>query len=312
MAGQGLNGGNSPSTIKTALDKVFNATFDYPNQAGVATAENAKVFMQSTADNSAVIVEQFQGSDYWKERLEQQDVPQGTNKVGNQQTHSVLNFSKSIDVSKNFFDDDQHDVVSMMVENMARNARLTRDKNSFKQYNLGFTTTTSNDSVALFSDSHVTLDGTSVDNLGSGALSDATLATNIVALIEQLTQDGTLGGHEPAFLLVPPALWKNANIFAKSTLRPTTANNDMNWVSEIYPGLTVYQSAFLGAAQGGSDTAWFLGSAHHSMKRWVRQAIQTDIVDYKFQRNNNYIYKGEYREVVAPIAYEGLVGNTGT
>jgi len=307
----GLNGGNAANTIKTALDKVFDATFDYPTMAGVATAENGKAFMQSSADNSAVIVEQFQGSGYWDSRTELQDVPEGSNKVGNQQTHQIINYAKSIDVSKNYFDDDMHDVVAMMVQNMARNARLTRDKNAFTAYNLGFTTETSNDSVALFSDSHVTLDGTTVDNLVSGALSDATLATAIVQLIEQLTQDGTLGGHDPAFLLVPPALWKNANIFAKSALRPTTANNDMNWVSDIYPGLQVLQSPFLGAAQGGSDTAWFLGSQNHSMYRWIRQAKQTDIVDYKYQRNNNYIYKGEYRETVAPIAYEGLVGSLG-
>ena len=73
----------------------------------------------------------------------------------------------------------------------------------------------------------------------------------------------------------------------------------------LYPGLIVYQSPFLGAAYGGSDTAWYLLSADHSMYRWVRQSIVTDLVDYKFQRNNNYIYKAEYRAVVGPISFRG-------
>lgn len=293
------------------MDKVFNAEFDYPAMTGVATAENPKVFMQSSADKSAVITEQFQGSGYWETRAEQADVPAGNTKVGNQKTFNVLNYSKSIDVSKNFFDDDQHDVVQMMVRNMARNARLTKDKNAFASYVGAFGTTNTNDGVDLISASHVTLDGTTVSNLISGALSDATLESAITSLIEQKTQDNTLGGHEPQCLLVPPALFKEATVFAKSELRPTTANNDLNYVSMIYPGLQIYQSPYLGAAHGGSDTAWFLLSQNHSMMRWVRQAIQTDIVDYKYQRNNNYIYKGEYREVVGPIAYEGIVGSTG-
>jgi hypothetical protein len=79
----------------------------------------------------------------------------------------------------------------------------------------------------------------------------------------------------------------------------------------IYPGLQIFQSPFLGAAQGGSDTAWFLLSRNHSLYRWVRQALNLDLVDYKTQRNNNYIYKGEYREVVGAISYEGLCGSTG-
>lgn len=306
----GHNSGLSPNVVKTALDTVFDATFsEVPKYT--ANAENPLVFMQDSADKAAVITEQFMGSGYWDSRSEQQDVPAGTVRVGNQKTFSVAEFGKSIDISKNLYDDDQHSTWEKMVRNMARNARLTRDKNAFGVYAGGFSTYTTNDGVNVFSASHVNLNGDTVDNTVSGALSDTTLETGIVSLIEQKTQDGTLGGHEPAFLLVSPALFKEAVIYTKSELRPTTANNDLNYVSMIYPGLQVLMSPFLGAAYGGSDTAWFLGSREHSLMRWVRQAIQTDLVDYKFQRNNNYIYKGSFREVVGPISYEGLVGSTG-
>lgn len=307
----GLHSGVAANVVKTALDKVFNAEFDYPVLPGVATAEDSLVFMQDSIDRASVITEQFQGSGYWDNRDELQDVPQGANKVGNQKSFAVVNYAKSIDVSKNLFDDDQHSVVQMMIRNMARNARLTRDKNAMSIYVNAFGTTLTNDGVSLINDSHVTLDGTTVDNDEAGALSDGWIEAAIVKLTEQKTQDGTLGGHEPACLLVPPALFKEANIFTKSELRPTTANNDLNYVSYIYPGLVVKQSPFLGAAHGGSDTIAFLLSRNHSIFRWVRQALQTDIVDYKYQRNNNYIYKGEYREVVGPISFEGIVGTDG-
>jgi hypothetical protein len=97
----------------------------------------------------------------------------------------------------------------------------------------------------------------------------------------------------------------------KSVLKAGGSLNDMNYFSELYPGLQVKFSPFLGASYGGSDSAWFLLSSDHSITRWVRQSVTTDMVDYKFQRNNNYIYKAEYREVVGIISAEGLVGNSG-
>lgn len=306
------NSSLAPNVIKTALDLVFDGEFGLETQPGYATADTAAIFRPDTTDRAAVIVEQFMGPGYFETRAEQQDVPAGTAKVGNQKTFSVLNYAKSIDISKNLMDDDQHGTIDMLVKKMARNARLTKSKNAFNVLNLGFTTTLTNDSVALFSDSHTTLGGDTVDNLMTGVLSEANLDTAIQMLLTQKTQDGTLGGHEPAVLLVPPALFKTAIITTKSELRPGTANNDLNYYSMVYPGLQVYQSPFLGATYGGSDTAWFLLSKDHSLFRWIRQDVTTDLVDYKTQRNNNYIYKAEYREVTGPISFEGLVASNGT
>lgn len=306
------NSSSAPSVIKTELDLVFNAEFGLEMLPGYASAETAAIFTPATTDRAAVITEQFQGSGYFDTRADQQDVQAGSPQVGNQKVFNVLNYAKSIDIGKNLMDDDQHSTIDKLVKNMARNARLTKSKEAFKVLNLGFTTTLTNDGVALFSDSHVTLDGTTVDNLLTGSLTDANLDTAFQQLINQKTQDGTLGGHEPSVLLVPPALFKTANIIAKSELRSGTANNDMNYYSQLYPGLIVMQSPFLGSAFGGSDTAWFLFSKDHSLTRWVRQDLVTTMVPWQNQRNNNAIYKGEYREVVGAISFEGLVGSTGT
>lgn len=305
------NSSLAPSVVKTALDLVFDTAYGYDDQPGIAHADNALIFKQDTIDRAAVITEQFQGTGYFQSRAEQADLAQGTARVGNQKTFSVLNFAQQVDISKNLMDDDQHSTIEMMIKRMARNARLSQDKNAFNQYNLGFTTATTNDGVAIFSDSHVTLDGTTVDNKETGALSESTLNTAFQSMLLQKTQDGTLGGHVPAVLLVAPANFKTALEITKSELRSGTANNDMNYYSQVYPGLQVFQSPFLSTTYGGSNTAYFLLSKDHSMTRWVRQPLVTDLVDYKTQRNNNYIYKAEYREVVGAISFEGLVGSTG-
>ena len=308
-----LNIGLAANVVKTALDKVFFTEFDYAAAAGLCVATDPLAFRQESTDRNAVVMEQFQGTGYFGTRLENQDVPEGTSRVGNQTTSTVLNYSKGVDISKNFFDDDQHSVVQRMITEMGSVARKTRDRNAMNVYNLGFTTETTNDAVALFSNSHTTLGGQTVDNLETGTLTEANLETAVVSLRGQRTQDGTLGMHEPVLLLVPNALHKDAMEITKSTLRSGTANNDLNYYSEHYPGLQVKYSPFLDeTANSGSTTAWFLLSRNHGVYRFERQAIQTVLVPWQNQRNNAYIYKAEYREVVDAVVWEGSVGSNGT
>lgn len=306
-----LNSSLSQDVVRTAIDEVFYGAFDYTSAPGIATARDAMLFRQDTIDRNAVIVDQYQGPGYFTERAEEEDVSSATPRVGNQKTFPVANWARSVDIPKNFFDDEQFSVVERTVERMGRNGRMTQDKEALKAFRDGFSTVLTNDGVALFSNSHVTLTGDTVDNLETAALTDASLEAAVVSLMEQQTQDGTLGGFTPSCLLVPPARFADATKITKSELTAGTADNDINYYSTVYPGLVVKQSPFLGAAYGGSDTAWYLMSQNHSMYRWVRQDIVTDMVDYKYQRNNSYVYKAEFREVVGPVSYEGLVGSTG-
>ncbi len=197
-----------------------------------------------------------------------------------------------------------------MVENFARRARTTRDRNAFLPYVNGFTTELTADGGALFA-SHTNLNGDTVTNNTTSALSEGTLATGIQTLWEMKSQDGEIDGFVPAVLLVPPALNKLAYEITESELKSGTGTNDLNWYSLKY-GIVVKSSQFLGSAAGGSDTAWYLLSRDHSIYRFVRQAVQTTLVDWIYQRNNNYIYKGEFREKVGAMSYEGAYGSTGT
>ena len=300
----------NPNTVKTALDDVFFQEFNGKRLAHMATAETAEVFQPDNTNKSAEILEVFKGSGYWEERAEEQDVPSGNARINNKITFTVTNFAKSEDIPKNMFDDNLHSSVNKMIRDFGRTARVTRDKNAFATYRLGFTTTLTADGSTLFADSHTNLNGDTVDNKLTAALSDTSLEDAIVKLGEQLAQDGTISGHLPSVLLVPMKLFKEAVEITDSVLTPSSANNAINWVSAKY-GIMVKTSPFLGAAAGGSDTAWFLLANTHSITRWVRQAVETVLVDWRIQRNNNYIYKGEFRETVGAISYEGSVGSTG-
>jgi len=296
---------------KTALDMVFDGEIGYINTPGLATATNSAIFNQSTTDKAAEIISQFMGPGYFEQRTEMQDVPSATARVGNPKTFNVVNYDKQVLISKFLMDDDQHSTIDKLVRAFKKRAVMTQDKEAFRNFSLGFTTVLTNDGVALFSDSHITLSGDTVDNLETGALNEANLDIAIQSLLNQKTQDGTLGGHIPAILLVPPRLFKTAQEVTKSTLRSGTANNDLNYYSEIYPGLQVFQSQFLGVSFGGSDTAWFLLSNDHSMYRWVRETLHTDLIDWRISPNNNYVYKAGFREMTGPISFEGVVASTG-
>lgn len=306
----------NPNVVKTALDKVFFTEYQYNNQPGVATAENASIFKQDSTDRAAVIIEQFAGSGYFSQKTEQADVTLATPRVTNQQTYSVLEWAKGIDISKNFFDDDQHTVVTKAIEDLRRSAYMTRDQYAFQRYALGFTTVTANDSVALFSNSHTLINGGGLteDNLETGQLGEQNLNAAMISLQTQLCNDASLGAHVPAALLVPTSLFKTAMEVTKSVLRSGTTDNDLNYYSEVYPGLMVYHSPFLESGFTGvtSSVMWYLLSVDHSMYRWVREGLYTAMVDWTQTRNNDYLYKAGYREVVSPISWEGMVGSNGT
>lgn len=305
-----LNSGANPNVVKTALDDVFMQEFMPQLHPGWTTAESGAIFIQDSTDRAAEIEEVFKGVGLWGKRTEEEPVPQEDAGIDNKITFNVENFSKSMDIPKNFFDDNLHSSYEKMVRDFGKKAKLSQDDNAFSLYRGSFSGTLTADGVALVSDSHTTLGGDTVDNKLTAALSPDSLNDAIVAMMEQKDQAGVVSGNTPATLLVPPKLFKKASEITKSELLADTMDNNINVFSTAY-GINIATSNRLGAAAGGSDTAWFLLSNNHAVRRWVRQGIETDLVDYRIQRNNNYIYKGEFREVVGAVDYVGVIGSTG-
>lgn len=301
----------SPAVVKTELDAIFVQQYDYPVGPGLATAETPEIFKQITLENSAHIEEVLSGGGgFWQIKGEEAPVPQASPRVANKATYTAVTYANSLQISKEFFDDNMHGTYSAMVQKFATNARSTRDKNAFGIYRNAFTTTLTADGAAFISSSHTTLADGTVSNIVTGALSPTSLNSAIVSLLEQKSQDGVVMGEQAAFLLVASANFKNATEIVGSELVSNSANNAVNVFSSTY-NIMVFQSPYLGAAQGGSDTAWFLLSRNHGVTRFIRMGITTDLVDYIYSTNNNYVYKGMFRETYGVTDYVGAVGSLG-
>jgi hypothetical protein len=297
--------------VQTELDSVFFQKFEQEASfPSTATAETGAIFKPQTTEHAAYIEEVFKGSELFEATGETGAVKMAVPKVANKLTTYVKDYTKGIELSKNLFDDQMHGVYSEMIADMARVARATQNDNAFALFRGAFTTTLCADAVALCSASHLTVGNVTVDNLVTGALSPATLNDAIVKLGEQKNEAGVIMGSQPSVLLVPPKLFKHALEITDSALIADVANNNINVYRSAY-GITVYTSPFLGAAAGGSDTAWFLLGNNHSVTRIVRQGIVTSLRDWSMSNNRTYFYQANFREAIKVANYVGVVGSTG-
>lgn len=302
---------SAPSLIlvKTALDKLFDeATIDVA-AVGKARATDSVVFTQDSANNAAVVSSVIGGGGYFDKTLD--DVALNKNATvtaATMKTTLVAQFKKNLPISRTFMADQQLSAVSKAVRQQSLTWAASQDRNAFAIYAGGFATYTTIDDAYLFSNSHVNQNGDTVDNLETGALSDPNLNICVNSLRTQLSQTGVIMGYEPKFLLTPSILHQTGMSVAKSVLRAGTGNNDLNYFSEMYPGMKVVYSPFL---DGTSTTAYFLGSSTHGVYRFEREAFFTELVDWRYSENDQYMYKMRAREAVDSIEYSGLVGSTG-
>ena len=305
--------------VQTELDTVFFQAFQYDaSTPGIATAQTATIFKPVTTEHAAYIGEINKNTTFWPQIGETQTVPTDTPAVRNKYTVYVGDYASSIEISKDLFDDNMHGVWAEDVKQFAFKARLTQDRNAFRLFINSFSTTPvvgtqatlTADGVAFISASHPLIGGGTVSNLISGALSDTTVNTAIVALREQKDQSGDVIGGNPSILLVPEKLWKLATQITDSALVSDSAGNAINVYRSSY-GFVVYSSPYLGSAAGGSDTAWWMMTPQHSVSRLIRQGIETALRSWQMSNNRTYLYQGNYRESYFVPDYAGAVGSTG-
>lgn len=314
-----FNSGNNPDVVRTELDEVFFAEYEYASEPGIVTAESSVFFKQDSIDRGSVNTAQFGGTGAWTSHLEEEERVLATVRTANQVNRTVLNFKRTLAIPQEFLEDDEgvgHGVVAQAVRHMAFRGRTSRDENALGVYKDAFSGVTTNDGVAMISNSHTALDGRTIDNLETGALSAANLEILFRVLLEQRGQDGSIGGHVGQGLLVPPILFPDANEITKSELKQGTANNDLNYFSQIYPGLVVGQSPFIGSVynslNANAQTSYFLVGRLHSVTRWVRKPVSTDIVPPQTDLQDRWYYKGRFRQLASVISHEGTAGSNGT
>lgn len=302
------NSGPNLILVKTALDKLFTGEMIDQARTGKATALDPVVFTQDSAYNAAVVSSVEGGGGYFQTTTN--DVPVVANAdvtAAALRTTLVLNFNQNLAISRTFMADQQLSAVSKAVRQRASAFAASRDRNAFNVFNNGFTTQTTIDGVAIYSNSHVNQNGDTVDNLETGTLSDSNLNIAVNSLRTQLGQSGVIEGYEPDYLLTPSIIHQTGMAVAKSVLKAGTGNNDLNYFSEMYPGMKVVYSPFL-----TSTTAWFIGAKNAGIMRFERESFFSELVDWRYQPNDQYLYKMRAREAVDSIYYNGLVGSNGT
>lgn len=299
--------------VKTALDKLFDDATIKMATVAKATALDPVLFTQTTAYNAAVNSSVLGGGGYFQTTTDDVPlVPEANLAAAALKQSLVYEFLQNMPISRTFMADQQLDAVSKGVRQRGQAYVASRDRKAFVGvYASGFSGAnngTTIDGVSLFSNSHINENGDTVDNLETGALNDSNLNVMVNSLRTQLNQAGVILGWEPEALLTPSVLHQTGLTVAKSVLRAGTGNNDLNYFSEMYPGMKVVYSPFL---DGTSTTAYFVVSSTNGIMRAEREAFFTELVDWRYQANDQYLYKMRAREVTDAISYDGTVGSTG-
>lgn len=215
------------------------------------------------------------------------------------------------EVTQTALEDDAENILNRAGEWLAFSARYVEEKRAAGVFNNGFTTETTPDGVALFSDAHVLKGGgTARNELATPADLSATSLTQ--AMIDVQTQQQDERGHLAApvnswKLLVPPALEFLAERLVKSKGNPGSADNDVNpmnsrrsWEIIVNPHL--------------SDTdAWFLvaaNKAQHALTFYRRVPISLDPME-KDPRTKNRIFTVRHRFSLGAWNWNGVFGSPG-
>lgn len=299
------------SIVQTELDTVFFQQFQYDaSQPGIATAQTGVIFKPLQTDHAAYIGQINKATGFFSIIGETQTVPLSTPAVRNKYTILIKDFADSIEISKDLFDDNMHGVWAEDVRQFALMARATQDNHAFGLFRNSFTTALTADGVSIINAAHPLIGGGTVNNLITGALTVTSFNNAIVALREQKNQSGVILGGSPSILLVAPKNFVNATQITESALVSDSGNNAINVFRSAY-GVSVYMSPYLGAAAGGSDTAWWLMTPQHSVTRVVRQGVETALRPWQYSNNRTYLYQANFREEVFCPDYAGIVGSTG-
>ena len=128
--------------VRTELDTVFFQEYDFQNATpSQISAQSGMVFKPMSITNKAHIEEIFKGSELYKITGETEVVGSTNPEVANKLTTYVKDFTQSIELSKNFYDDNIHGVWSREVSDMGIKARITQDDNAMEVFRGAFDTT---------------------------------------------------------------------------------------------------------------------------------------------------------------------------
>lgn len=216
-------------------------------------------------------------------------------------------FTKGFMIERELYDDEQYRQINKFPAAMARAGRAFVEKEAASLFHDAFSTAMY-DGKALLADDHPLLDSSGTgSNLVTGALSDTNLKTALQCMRETVDEAGNLINMSSTKLIVPPALEFTAKEIVNSQLQSGTDYNNVNSVKGAVE-IVVYD--FLGAASGGSDTAWYVmdGGRHELNFFWrVKPEFKWDEDFDTFVAK----YRGYMRFSYGASDWRGIVGSTG-
>lgn len=194
----------------------------------------------------------------WVERADGLDtVAYSKLSSGLERTYTHKAFTKGFMIERELYDDEQYRQINKFPAAMGRAGRAFVEKEAAKPLNRAFLNASAiYDGKPLLAADHALLDSNSTcSNLATGALTDANLKIAMQMMHETVDEAGNLINAVPKKLIVPPALEHTAKVLMQSMQVPGNNNNDANTVKGALD-IVVYD--YIGAAAGGSDTAWYL------------------------------------------------------
>ena len=215
-----------------------------------------------------------------------------------------VTFAKGYQITMEAMDDDLDGAITNAAPALARAGRVSIETYIWNLFNLGFSTETTPDGIALFSASHPLVAGSTYSNLVSGDLSQANIETAI-NLFDNMVDDRGLP-IEASFskLVIPVELRWIAYEILKSQLRSDTANNTVNALNQI--DLSVVMSKYL-----TGDDDWFIvsdPSQHRCLVYWRQEPVTDHTMDFD---TGNMKSKMSYRLSRGAADWRNVVGGQG-
>lgn len=219
-------------------------------------------------------------------------------------TFTHLTYAKGFQVSEEGMEDDLDGVISNAAPALGRAAQSSIEQLFWNLFNNSFSSETTPDGVAIFSNSHPNVGGGTQDNLVAGDLAEATLESALTLFDQTLDHRGLPVDVSPEKLVIPVEERFNAARLLQSEKRVGTANNDISAVNRL--GLSLVMSKYL---TGADD--WFLLASPSVAKLiayWRKEPVSDHTLDFE---TGNMKSKMTFRCSVGAADWRGAVAGQG-
>lgn len=303
---------------QSGLDEIFLSAYEMDAQPGEIRADNDLFFKQGNTDWLTYQYSESMGPGKFNKNVVDQEVDEATVREGNKTTAEVFEYDQDVPIPQRYQEATAaYDIVTKWIADLGYEARTSRDQWAIEQsYGDSFSGVLTPDGVSLFNNSHTALSGDTVDNLETGAASPDNISVLALSLRLQKGQNGRLASYHLDGLLGPAKLHQTLMEITKSELKANTANNNLNYYSQVYPGLIVGASEWLDGAynslNANANTSYFMVSNRHMITRKVRVPISQEYVEPRLSRKRIAYYRARFSERVFPGTWCGTAGSNGT